>query len=77
MEECLDKPPSFAVDGAGVAEGRGSTGGGTAGTAAAGDDAGDASAHTAKCYLADHEFDEARALPEGYFDESDERGSGA
>ena len=76
MEECLDKPPMFAVDGAGVAEGRGSAEGGTAGTAAAGDDAGDASAHTAKCYLADHEFDEARALPEGYFDESDERGSG-
>ena len=74
MEECLDKPPSFAVDGSGVAGRTDSTGTSATGTD---DQEVDASAHTAKCYLADHEFDEARALPEGYFDESDERGSGA
>lgn len=41
MEECLEKPPDFAVDGE----------------------------HTAMCYLADHDYEEAEALPEGHFDE--------
>ncbi|EMA46549.1 ABC transporter ATP-binding protein [Halococcus saccharolyticus] len=72
MEECLDKPPAFAVDGAGVAEEADGTGADAAGSATGSDGVpGDATSHTAKCYLADHEFDEARALPEGYFDESD------
>ena len=68
MEECLDKPPSFAVDGTGVAGRTDSTG-----TSATGTDGrkADTTAHTAKCYLADHEYGQARALPEGYFGESD------
>ncbi|MCY4729442.1 ABC transporter ATP-binding protein [Natronomonas gomsonensis] len=41
MEECLEKPPEFAVDGE----------------------------HTAMCYLADHDYEQADALEEGYFDE--------
>jgi peptide/nickel transport system ATP-binding protein len=78
MDECLDKPPTFAVDGDGVAEGANAaeadaTGADTAGSNRPGDaPRGDATTHTAKCYLADHAFDEARALPEGYFDESAE-----
>ncbi len=59
MEECLSKPPDFAVDGA-------SDGTDTAGPGTGPDDDGE---HTAKCYLADHEYDPDEALPEGYFDE--------
>jgi len=72
MEECLDKPPSFAVDGTGVAGRTDSTG-----TSATGTDGrkADTTAHTAKCYLADHEYGQARALPEGYFDESADGGT--
>ncbi|PSQ65295.1 MAG: ABC transporter ATP-binding protein [Halobacteriales archaeon SW_9_67_24] len=68
MEECLDKPPSFAVDGTGVAGRTDPTG-----TSATGTDGrkADTTAHTAKCYLADHEYGQARALPEGYFGGSD------
>ena len=32
-------------------------------------DAGDGGEHTAKCYLADREYDESRALADGHFDE--------
>ena len=72
MEECLDKPSSFAVDGTGVAGRTDSTG-----TSATGTDGrkADTTAHTAKCYLADHEYGQARALPEGYFDESADGGT--
>ena len=72
MEECLDKPPSFAVDGTGIAGRTDSTG-----TSATGTDGrkADTTAHTAKCYLADHEYGQARALPEGYFDESADGGT--
>jgi peptide/nickel transport system ATP-binding protein len=63
MEECLHKPPDFAVDGTGG--GRGvdpdveAAGGGTG------------AGHTAKCYLAEHDYDPSRALPEDYFEEGD------
>jgi len=72
MEECLDKPPSFAVDGTGVAGRTDSTG-----TSATGTDGrkADTTAHTAKCYLADHEYGQARALPEGYFGGSADGGT--
>ena len=43
MEECLEKPADYRVDGDGE--------------------------HTAKCYLADHDYDPDSALPEDYFDE--------
>jgi peptide/nickel transport system ATP-binding protein len=34
--------------------------------------------HAAKCYLAEHPYDESQALPEGYFDEgSEDAGAGA
>jgi peptide/nickel transport system ATP-binding protein len=72
MEECLDKPPSFAVDGTGVAGRTDSTGTSATGTDGRG---ADTSAHTAKCYLADHEYGQARALPEEYFDESADGGT--
>jgi peptide/nickel transport system ATP-binding protein len=72
MEECLDKPPSFAVDGTGVAGRTDSTGTSATGTDGRG---ADTSAHTAKCYLADHEYGHARALPEEYFDESADEGT--
>ena len=72
MEECLDKPPSFAVDGSGVAGRTDSTGTSATGTDGRG---ADTSAHTAKCYLADHEYGQARALPEEYFDESADGGT--
>jgi peptide/nickel transport system ATP-binding protein len=72
MEECLDKPPSFAVDGTGVAGRTDSTGTSATGTDGRG---ADTSAHTAKCYLADHEYGQARALPEEYFDESADEGT--
>ncbi|WP_290813243.1 ABC transporter ATP-binding protein [Halovivax sp.] len=48
MDECLEKPPEFDVDG---------------------------DHHATKCYLAEVEYAESRALPEGYFEAEDAAGT--
>jgi peptide/nickel transport system ATP-binding protein len=57
MEECLEKPPEFPVgeDARATREAVRANGDGTV------------DGHGAKCYLAEHEFDESQALPEDYF----------
>ncbi|WP_135828211.1 ABC transporter ATP-binding protein [Halorussus halobius] len=62
MEECLSHPPEFDADAAPT--------GSPDGAADPGDPVEskvDAGHHGVRCVLADHEYDESQALPEGYF----------
>ena len=59
MEECLEKPPEFPIDEGQAADADGET------VRADGDDR--TEGHGAKCYLADHEYDESQALADDYF----------
>jgi peptide/nickel transport system ATP-binding protein len=65
MEECLDHPPEFEV-GATPQESR-EGGGGTADSGDPQESKTDPGDHGARCVLADHEYDSARALPDDYF----------
>jgi peptide/nickel transport system ATP-binding protein len=69
MEECLDKPPEFDVDDAGDGDAADAGAGvGAGGTGGDGDSTGE---HAAKCYLAEHDYDESRALADDRFDDEE------
>ncbi|UPW00965.1 ABC transporter ATP-binding protein [Halorussus gelatinilyticus] len=67
MEECLNHPPEFEV---GATPEESPEGGG--GTADSGERTGE---HTARCVLAQHEYDPSQALPNDYFESGARRKS--